>query len=494
MRADACSVAQVEDGLEEVLRLHLSASGHSFSPQALRQDAAAVQPVGKAHGPMSPHTAFLTVSIQVEQHSLAGLGKAGPLETTTFAIRPSLLATNLTSKPVRLHLQHGLLSPASPTANSLVQPAKPLSTLGMSDATGPHDLHQMAGEGPVRSARVLNLGHKQPTPINALWSHPTGSAGNLRSSGGSGLRLGHDLPQQSRAPAAPFVSIQVNLNGTWHAAEAGPSTCLRQSPGLSNQHSNTLRTVPDGRPLDIPQPGNGTGQSQEVPGAVDQRPRQHLGQMLADEQQGSLGATARPMPQVGASKAEPAANAAITSGSRPQLLSLPLMQGGGRRCVWFNQHMQPQQPAFNTKAAKDQPALQRSAAASGTLMCAVLASSRGSHLVIYEDPQPPLVLANHADVPLNLLVASDVTQASAWLHRDAATSRGQLADAEGKSSSPMLSLQPGEAVSCTKQWGPHAISDSFSKASGDCLPCLAFEQAANGSFVAACTCWLWVLF
>ena len=414
----------MEAGLEEVVRLLPAASEPSLSTANPASQRSAFKDSSQHTRPKLPGTAFLTISIHIEQHSVTAATKSVPLETTTFIVRPSFYATNLTSLPVRLHLQGGWLpqAPCSLSSRFREDLTETSPASAMPAAERMHDPLQGTDHHLSCNVEIVDLPNKQPMPIDALWSPPQGPQANsvstMRSGSGMEVNPTPSMPQQTQASSLPSVSLAVNSSGTWHTAKAGPRSYLQSSSTPDDQQDGS-GPVLHGNPIES--------------------------STLTDE--------------------------------REQPLILPLLQGGGRRCVWLNPGMQHRQRASSPAAPLGLlGGKQESPSMSSTVMCAVLASSRGSHLVIYEDPQPPLVLSNQAEVALNLLITSELPATPGILHHDAAASGGEHADSPwaARFSPRCLMLQPGGSISCTRQaWNSMGSSSPLHQASGEGCFCLS---------------------
>ena len=380
-----------------MLRLSSSPAPLRHSPTAT-QTSPKVSPPAQRSVPSQANTAFLQVSIHIEQHQFAGSAKVGSAETASFFIRPAFHATNLTGLPVRLHLESAsLYLPASPTLQ--VQHGASQDT-AMPGQAGPFILQA----GPQDSSATVQLPEKQPVPINALWLSQPLQAGGHRPAGRSTTVGGGPSPAGQPLQTAahiPHVRIEVMTDGQWTPAEP----CSSLKPPF---HS----ALP-------------AGQGQQTPTAMARQP-----------------------------------------------LSLPLMQANGARCLWLNTEAQLQ----------PQPA--KTGVVSQTLLCSRLTSGGGTHIVLYKDPQPPLVLTNKADVPLEVQVkaASAVTDAAAVDalspgQREAGDAHirqpmlgSKLAGQEAQHSVAGLTLQPGGSIHCRMDaWGFKQSAPSTSRLTGQLI-------------------------
>lgn len=345
--------------------------------------------------PNQATTAFLLVSIHIEQHQLAGSAKVGSVETVSFFIRPAFHATNLSGLPVRLHLECASLDLPAGAGRHIQHGA--VQAIGA--MPGHTESVTLQAEPQDTSAKV-QLPEKQPVPINALWASQPPQARAHRPTGKAASGAGQSPARQPAHTAAnmPHARIEVMIDGQWTPAEAKPCSTPRASSKSALLADQGLQT----------------------PTAMERQP-----------------------------------------------FSLPLMQAKGPCCLWLNTEAQ----------LEEDPA--KRAVISQTLLYSTLTSGGGTQVVLFKDPQPPLVLNNKADVPLEVQVeaAPAVPEAAADASAvDAASlkQRGpgnalnlqpvpgnKLAGQEAQQSVAGLTLQPGRSVHCRmdawgfQQSGPH---------------------------------------
>ena len=438
---------QVEDGLEEMLRL-------SLAPAPMQHSAKASQPSHlpspAAHHPTlsQARTAFLLVSIQIEQHQLAGPAKQGPAEAATIIIRPAFQATNLTGLPVRLHL----------AGASIPLPAGIALTHGR--AVHPTDRSEDATVGEPREApqeahATVQLPAKQPLPINALWTCHSHQAGACKPAGRS-ARDRDVLPamgSQQTAALLPCVNVDVMVDGHWTPAEAEPRSTRRSSSqgapseGESKRQAHEHGSVsPDPQKLRFTAAGQGRAHGTAGPSTPQSPPgTQTMARAIACKPELNMSAHMGPGPRSSVLTTPQPAHIAGTSAS------LPLLQASNTRCLWLNIEAQPEAD------------LPRRSVVCQTLTCATLTSGGGAHLVLYKDPQPPLVVCNEADVFVDvcMIPASAAPEGAPadTIHASEGSAHGlqpcpHETSAAQKRLFPTLTLKPGGSVRCSMDaWG-----------------------------------------
>ncbi|KAK9831064.1 hypothetical protein WJX74_001635 [Apatococcus lobatus] len=440
-----CSAFKVEDGLEEMLHL-------APSPVPMRHPAAASQPPDMARPSArqsfsgQAHTAFLLVSIQVEQHQVATSAKMGPAETATFVIRPAFHATNLTGLPMRLHLEGASISQPNGAAQHAREGTFNSAELSREAAA------LASSEGPQEMPVTVQLPDKQPVPINALWTACSHQAGAHRPIGRTAGRDASPAAQQLQTTAqSPSVKLEVMFNGHWVPAEANPRSLPRSSfqtaprGGQSNlygvhRHGSILHKLPV----------QGTTTADQVAARAAFQPAPHLGnqtRIWAVDGKPELSKDMGPGPSA-ASMLTPVQLA--DNANKP--VSLPLMQANHTRCLWLNTVAQPEADKVRMKVM------------SQTIVCATLRSGCGTHLVLYKDPQPPLVLCNDADACIDVYLtpaaashagisasSRNAKQRGAAQHLQPRPAETSVADGAQQSH---LTLLSGGSVTCSMDaWG-----------------------------------------
>ena len=468
---------QVEDGVEEMLRL-------SSVPAPMQHPAKAPlpshMPSTAAHypTPSHTHTAFLLVSIQIEQHQLAGPAKQGQTEAATFVIRPAFHATNLTGLPVRLHLAGASLPPPAGIAHTHAIAVH--STDRSEDATMGEPR-----EDPQEGHATVQLPAKQALPIQGLWTSRSHQAGACKPAGRSD-RNKDLLPAMGLLQAAaqsPCVNVEVMVDGCWTPAEAEPRSSLRSLPqGAPSESESRSQAHENGSVSPDLQLLRSTAAGQDRACTAGPSTPQSP---LSGTQTMARAATRKPeLPMAahmgpGPPSSVPAPSAPAHVAGTPT--SLPLLQANDTRCLWLNTEAQPEAESSRVGVVCQ------------TLTCATLASGGGTHLVLYKEPQPPLVVCNQADVSIDVcMTPASAAPGGAPADTIYASEGGVHGLQPGPNETsaahrrcfPTLTLQPGGSIRCSMDvWG-HPQGGAEGRAPTDILDVEEFLEHVTGVMTA----------